>query len=198
VGRASSDSAQIITLALPFVISYAAADGAELWRADVLDGEVTPSAVFAGGQVIAVSPSAKLLALRPDGSGDVTQSHVNWAIQEYLPDISSPVSDGEFVFTVTSSGLLACFDAQDGKKVWEHDFEIEVQASPSIAGGNLYLLGTHGEVVIAKSAREFSNLGREQLEDEFYASPAFANGKMILRGNKNVWCFGAKEVAHAD
>ena len=185
--------AQIVTLALPFVISYAAADGAELWRADVLDGEVTPSAVFAGDHVFAVSPSSKLLALRPDGSGDVTQSHVAWSIQEYLPDISSPVSDGELVFTVTSGGLMACFDASDGTKVWEHDFEMEVQASPTIAGGQLYVLSTHGDVAVAKVARAFEELGRVKLEDEFYASPALAGGKMILRGNKNLWCFGGQQ-----
>jgi outer membrane protein assembly factor BamB len=184
---------QIITLALPWVIAYDVANGTELWRAEALEGEVTPSPVFAGGLVFVVSPSARLLAVRPDGSGDVTKSHVAWSVEEYLPDISSPVSNGELVFTVTSGGLLACFDAKDGKKLWEHDFEAEVHASPSLVGGTVLIVGNKGDVIGAAAGREFKELFRVKLEDEFQASPAFADGKVILRGAKDVWCFGEKK-----
>jgi outer membrane protein assembly factor BamB len=188
-----ADKSQIITLALPFVISYTAKDGTELWRAGVLDGEVTPSPVFAGGKVFVVSPSSKLLALRPDGVGEVTQTHVAWNVEESLPDISSPVSDGDLVFTVTTSGLMACFDAKDGKKLWEHDFEMEVQASPTIADGRVYVASTHGDTVIVRDGREFEELSRTRLDDEFFASPAFAEGRVFIRGRKSVWCFGQKK-----
>lgn len=190
----AAGKSQIITLGLPWVISYAASDGTELWRAEALDGEITPSPVFAGDRVFVVSPSAKLIALALDGAGEVTQTKVAWSIEEYLPDISSPVSDGELVFTATGSGLLACFDAREGKKLWEHDFEFEVQASPTIAEGRVYLVGTHGEIAVAGCAREFAEVSRTQLEDEFYASPAFAEGKVFLRGNKHLWCFGSSKA----
>jgi outer membrane protein assembly factor BamB len=186
---------QVITLAVPWVISYDAANGGELWRAGVLEGEVTPSPVYAGGLLFVVSPSTKLLAIRPDGSGDVTKTHVVWSVEEYLPDISSPVSNGEFVFTVTSSGLLACFGAKDGKKVWEHDYGMECHASPSLAGDTVLLVGNKGDVIGAAAAQDFKELFRVKLEDEFQASPAFAAGKVYLRGTKNVWCFG--EAKHA-
>jgi len=190
----AAGKSQIITLGLPWVISYAASDGTELWRAEALDGEITPSPVFAGDRGFVVSPSAKLIALALDGAGEVTQTKVAWSIEEYLPDISSPVSDGELVFTATGSGLLACFDAREGKKLWEHDFEFEVQASPTIAEGRVYLVGTHGEIAVAGCAREFAEVSRTQLEDEFYASPAFAEGKVFLRGNKHLWCFGSSKA----
>jgi len=181
---------QIITLAVPWVIAYDAANGAELWRVEALEGEVTPSPVFAGGQVLVVSPSAWMLAIRPDGTGDVTKSHVAWKVEDSLPDISSPVSNGELVFTVTSGGLLACFEAKDGKKLWDHDFEAECHASPSIVGGTVLIVGNKGDVIGAAAGREFKELFRVKLDDEFQASPAFAGGKVILRGAKNVWCFG--------
>jgi len=183
---------QIVALALPLVISYEANDGHELWRAELLEGEVTPSPVFAGGQLYLVSPAARLMALAPDGNGDVGKTHVDWTAEEYLPDISSPVSDGDLVFTVTSSGLLACFDAKDGRKHWEHDFGFEVHASPAIANGRVYALGTQGDVIIVGGSREFVELSHSKLDDEFFASPAFADGKILLRGNKQLWCFGAR------
>jgi len=193
----TAGKAQIITLALPWVTAYDASSGAELWRAELLEGEVTPSPVFAGGLLNVVSPSQKVMAIRADGSGDVTKTHVVWASQDGAPDVTSPVSNGELVFTVSSGGFITCLDAKDGKKVWEHDFEMETQASPAIVGNGLILVGTKGDVVVAEVAREFKELSRVKLDDAFFASPAFANSRVFLRGNKNVWCFGAKEVAHA-
>lgn len=183
---------QIITLGSPSVIGYAAADGRELWRAELLAGEVTPSPVFAGGLVIAINPSSQLLALRPDGSGEVTKSQVAWTTDENLPDIASPTGNGELIFTATSMGLVTCFDAKNGRKVWETDLATEVQSSPALAGNQVLVLSTQGDVVLLAAAREAKESGRAKLEDAFFASPAFANERIYLRGNTNLWCLGEK------
>ncbi len=182
---------QIITLGLPLVTSYALADGNELWRAELLEGELTPSPIFAGGLVLVVNPSAKLIALRPDGAGDVTKSHVAWTAEDNVPDITSPVSNGELVFTVSSGGMLTCFDAKDGKKVWEKDLEMEVQSSPSLVGGRLLVLSLNGVAVVVEAARQFKEIARSELADKFLASPALADGRMFLRGETNLWCLGS-------
>lgn len=189
----AAGKAQVITLGLPHVISYALADGNELWRAELLEGEVTPSPVFAGGLVLAVTPSLKLTALRPDGAGDVTKSHVAWTAEDNQPDVTSPVANAELAFTVNSGGLLTCFDLKDGKKLWEKDLEMEVQASPSLVGNRLLVLGTKGVAVVVEAARQFKEVSRSELPDKFLASPAFAGGKMFLRGATNLWCVGAVE-----
>lgn len=179
--------AQIITLAVPWAKAYAAADGTELWRVNCLEGEVAPSPIFAGGLVIVISPSDKLLAIRPDGQGDVTKTHVVWTAEDNVPDITSPVSNGELVFTLSSFGVLTCFDAKDGKKQWEHDFELEFHTSPSLAGNRLYLFGQKGAAIVVEAARQFKELFRTQMGDAFHASPAFAPEGMVLRGQTNVW-----------
>lgn len=179
---------QIITLALPFVISYSLTDGNELWRAELLEGEITPSPIFAGGLVIVVSPSAKLIAIRPDGAGDVTKSHVAWTAEDNIPDVTSPAGSGDLIFTMTSSGVLTCFAAKDGKKIWEQDFEMEVQSSPAIVGEKVFVLGAKGVAVVVEAGRQFKEVGRSALADQFLASPAFGNGRMYLRGATNLWC----------
>lgn len=186
----AAGKSQIVTLALPLVMSHALADGSELWRADMMEGEIAPSPIFANGLVVLVSPAGKLVALRPDGAGDVTKSGVAWSAEDNIPDITSPVSNGELVFTVTTGGSLAGFDLQTGKQVWAKDLEFETQASPAIAGRQLIVVGTKGEVVSVEVAREFKELGRAKLEDTFHASPAFAGGRLILRGATNLWCLG--------
>ena len=188
----AAGKAQIISLALPSVMSHALADGSELWRAELMGGEITPSPAFAGGLVIVVNPSGSLVGIRPDGSGDVTKSHVAWTVEENIPDVTSPVSDGEFVFTVTSSGNLACFGLKDGKVVWQKALELDVQSSPAIAGKQLLVLGKSGDLISVAASREFKELGRTKLEDTFHASPAFADGRVILRGATNLWCLGKR------
>lgn len=184
---------QIITLGVPFVIAYAPADGAEIWRAEALNGEVTPSPIFAGGMVLAISPSEKLLAIRPDGNGDVTKTHVAWTVEESMPDIASPTSNGELVFAVTSGGLLFCFDAKDGKKLWEHDLATDCQASPSLVGDRWYVLSTKGAVIVAEAGRQFKELARTEMGEPLFASPAFANQRIFLRGSKHLFCLGLTE-----
>jgi len=146
--------------------------------------------VFAGGQALVVSPSTKLMALRPDGAGDVTKTHVAWTAEDNIPDITSPVSNGELVFVATSGGIVACYDTKDGKKVWEHDFEMEVQSSPSIIGDRLFVIGTKGVAVTVETGRQFKELARSNLADKFLASPAFADGRVFLRGVTNLYCIG--------
>ena len=191
----AAGKSQLVTLAVPWVISYSPKDGAEVWRADLLDGEITPSPIFAGGTLFIVSPSNKLQPIRPDGTGDVTKTHVGWMAEDGIPDVTSPVSNGELIFTVTSSGMLTCYDAKDGKKQWEHDFEDACNASPSIAGGKLILITNKGTLIAVEVAREFKELARSPLGEKIYASPAFAQGKMFVRGVRHLICIGTKSSA---
>jgi len=186
----AAGKAQVIALAVPWAISYAAKDGTELWRVEGLNGEITPSPIFAGGLVIVPSPSEKLLAIRPDGTGDVTKTHVVWTDEDNVPDVTSPTGDGELVFALTTGGMLTCFDAKDGKKVWDHDFDMECHSSPSLAGNRVYVIGLKGTAVVVEAARQFKELFRTDMADAFHASPAFAQDKIFLRGVTNVWCVG--------
>ncbi|HRT56428.1 MAG TPA: PQQ-binding-like beta-propeller repeat protein [Candidatus Paceibacterota bacterium] len=183
--------AQVIALAVPWVISYSAVDGTELWRVDCLNGEVTPSPICVNGLVIAISPSDKMLAIRPDGQGDVTASHVVWSAEDNIPDVTSPASNGELIFTVTTSGLLTCFDARNGSKVWEHELDEDCHASPAIAGGRMYVFGQKGTAFVLEAGREYKELGRVPMGDSFHASPALVNDRIYLRGVSNLWCLGS-------
>jgi outer membrane protein assembly factor BamB len=145
--------------------------------------------------VFVVSPSTKLVAVRPAGAGDVTKTHAAWIAEDNIPDITSPAANGELVFIATSGGIVACYDVKDGKKVWEHDFEMEVQSSPSLVGDWLFVIGTKGVAVVVEAGREFKEIARSSLADKFFASPAFADGRMFLRGLTNLWCIGAAEKA---
>jgi len=188
----ANQRAQVITCANPWVISYDPTNGTELWRAQALYGEVTPSPIFAGGFVITVNEGEKISAIKPDGTGDVTKTHIAWSADEGLPDICSPVSDGKQVYLVTSGGTVTCYDLTSGKKLWDKEFEIGFKASPSIAGDRLYLFCDKGLAIQLQTGPEFKELNRSEMGEEILASPAFADGRFFVRAKETLFCIGGK------
>lgn len=73
---------------------------------------------------------------------------------------------------------------------WEHDFELEFHASPTVADGKLYLFGLKGTALVVEAGRQFKELFRTEMGDTFEASPAFADGRIFVRGETNLWCLG--------
>jgi len=187
-----TNRAQIVALGEPWLMAYDPANGAELWRADCLGADLAPSPVFARGLVVAASPNKHLVAVRADGQGDVTKSHIAWTLEDGVPDITSPLAWGEWVFTLTTGGMLQCAALQTGSRVWEKDLGMDFNASPTLVGDRLYLISLEGVSVVAAAAGEFRELARGYLGEPVHASPAFVGGRVFVRGTKNLFCLGEK------
>ena len=185
---------QIITSSIPWVIGYDAESGAEKWRAKLMEGDVAPSPVFANGSVYVANDRACIARIATDGSGDVTKSHVKWKIEpeDGLPDIVSPLADGKYTWTNGPLGTLNCFDATDGKKIWDHEFASGVQASPMKVGDEVWVLDMKGVMVMLSSGEDAKTLGSNPLGEAAKASPAFAGGRIYIRGTNNLYCIGTK------
>jgi outer membrane protein assembly factor BamB len=210
---------QLLTCGDPWVIAYDPAKGTELWRAKCLTGDIAPSLIYANpvrdptekvsnganGLVFAIEPYSKLVAIRPDGRDDVTETHIAWSLEEGGPDICSPVSNGELIFLLATEGFLTCYKVADGKRLWEQDLRENFFASPSLVpapasgeasrgsgGDKLYLLTEDGVMFIVQAGPEYKELARCELGEECRASPAFADGRIYIRGLENLYCIGKK------
>jgi outer membrane protein assembly factor BamB len=180
---------QLLTSANPWVISHDPATGQVLWKARCMEGgDVASSVTYADGIAYAVCAETKLWALRVDGSGDVTETHVAWSDDEDLPNTTSPLTDGKLVWTLTTGGLLTCYDAKSGEVAYKHDFEKVFNASPGLAGERVYLLTTKGVMFVIGAGREFKLLATSPLGEGCYASPAFQDGRIYLRAKKHLYC----------
>jgi outer membrane protein assembly factor BamB len=186
----AGDGYQLITRGEPWVTGYDPATGVEIWRAECDGTDVAPSPVYAGGLVFAVSPYNELTAVRADGRGDVTKTHVAWIADDGIPDICSPVSNGELVFLLTTSGTLTCYRCADGVMLWEQDLDTNFMASPSLVGKRMYMLSEKGVMFIAEVGTEYKEVARCELGEKVYACPAFADGRIYIRGKKNLYCIG--------
>ena len=187
-----SDPPQLITCADPWVIAYQPDTGEEIWRVNCLYGDTAPSPVYARGTVFIVNPNDQLFAIRCDGRGDVTESHIIWTADEGIPDICSPLTDGETTFLLTTYGVLTCYNNVDGTMLWQQELEMNFLASPSLAASHVYLIGDTGVTLIIKPGDTYQEISRLELGEPVSASPAFAEGRIYFRGKNNLYCIGAQ------
>jgi outer membrane protein assembly factor BamB len=186
---------QIVASANPWVIGYNVADGAEVWRARCLTtDDVGPSPTFAAGRVFVANDNSVLSAIRADGRGDVTATHVLWRGKDGMPDTCSPLATDEFVLLLTSAGVLTCYDAAKGGVLWEEDFEEPCSASPGMVGKRVYVIANSGKAWTVEPSREkCRRMTQCDLGEECVTSPAFQEGRVYLRGKKHLFCIGRDE-----
>jgi outer membrane protein assembly factor BamB len=180
---------QLITLATPWVIAYEPKTGAELWRASGLQGEVATSSTFADGVLYAATDQSSLLAIRTDGRGDVTRSHLKRLDPDTLPDIVSPVAIGSRVLLESTSGTLCWFDPASQKNVWSQDIEAGFQSSPIVVGNDrIYIVDRQGATHLIEIGDTFHSLAVSPIGQEVIATPAFSDGRIFIRGRDELFC----------
>jgi len=184
---------QLVTCGSPWVIAYEPRNGSQIWRAACAGGDAAPSPVAAGNLVLAIEPYYRLAAVRADGRGDVTSSHVAWTVEDNISDICCPVSDGRLVFLLASEGTLTCYRLADGKKLWERDMKASFRASPSIVGDRLCVLSDKGSFMVLEAGEQYRLLSVSEFNEECSASPAFADGRMYVRTAAALYCVGGTE-----
>jgi len=183
----------VVTIASPWMTAYAPLTGLELWKANVMSGDVAPSPAFADGVVYVANMGSYTSAVKTGGSGDVTKSNILWRTSENLPDISSPVASKGLLYMVTTDGTLTCVDASNGQKNYEHSFDVTVNASPIVIGNQVYLLDAQGTMHIITAASVFAEESKGSVPDKTLATPAFAKGRIYIRGSKTLYCIGVKQ-----
>jgi outer membrane protein assembly factor BamB len=182
---------QLIVLSQPWTVSYDPANGRELWRADCLGADLAPSPIFANDLLYVVHPNVSIIALRVDGSDDVTETHIAWQNEDGAPDITSPVTDGTHIFGVTTWGTLTCLDAKTGAGLAEKDLEMEFNASPILLGDRLLLVGIPGTALVISANPDLEIVARAELEETVHASPAVVDGRLYLRGKDHLHAMGS-------
>jgi outer membrane protein assembly factor BamB len=107
---------QVISPGSNQVCAYDPATGKEIWRVTYDGYSVIPRPVYGHGLVYICTgynfPS--LLAIRPDGKGDITKTHLAWSTNKAAPHTPSPLLVGDELYLVSDSGMASCLDAKKG------------------------------------------------------------------------------------
>jgi outer membrane protein assembly factor BamB len=181
---------QIIIAARDAITAHDPKDGHEIWIVKKGAADLANSPVPAGDKVVVTLGSAGTLAIRTDGAGDVTATHVAWENSEAGAEVASPVVSGGRVFVATGAGLV-CLNAVDGKQAEKSETRElggQVYASPLLAGDKLYVVTREGTLTVFKAASSLNMLGKIVIGEPVDASPAVANGHLLIRTARRLLC----------
>jgi len=169
--------------------AYDPASGKELWRVRH-DGYSNASRpLFRQGLAYLNTGFGKahLWAVRCDGTGDVTDTHVEWTLTKSVPCKPTPVLVDDLLFMCDDNGVASCVEATTGEVVWQERIGGKHSASPIYAEGRVYFFSHEGETTVVAADREFKELARNQLEEGFMASAAVVGKALILRTTKALY-----------
>lgn len=177
--------AQIISPASAGVVAYDPANGREIWRVSYPEGySVVPRPVFGHGLVFLSSSFDRpvVYAIRPDGAGDVTATHVAWNINKGAPNTPSPLLVGDEIYFVSDSGIMTCADAKSGLVYWQERVGGNFSASPVFADGRIYVQSEEGVGTVLQPGKVFRVLATNDLKQRTLASYAVGDGALFIRG----------------
>ena len=171
-------------------MSYDPRTGRELWRVAYPDGfSNAPRPVYGHGLVFIATGfnQASLLAVRPDGTGDVTRTHVAWKLTRGAPLTPSPLLVGDDLYVVSDNGIVSCVDARAGTTRWQQRIGNSVSASPVFADGRLYFLDEEGRTTVFAAGGAGERLATNVLEGPTLASMAIAGRSIVIRSATHLY-----------
>jgi outer membrane protein assembly factor BamB len=185
---------QVISPGTDAVIAYDPATGQELWRAGFDGYSLIPRPVFGHGMVFLGTGYERptIMAVRANGSGDVTKSHVLWSSTKAAPHAPSPLLVGDELYTISDLGVAGCFDARTGKVHWLERLDGGFSASPMFAGGKIYLQSEEGIGTVLQAGKKFAVPATNNIGERSLASYAAVDGAIYLRTERHLYCIRQK------
>jgi len=170
--------------------AYDPLTGRELWRVEERTNHSASTRPVAGFGLVFLPtgfPKGELLAVRPDGRGDITETHVVWRLTRGVPNKPSVLLIDDLLFMTTDAGVASAVEAKTGAVVWTGRIGGTHSASPVYADGRIYFFDEEGKTAVVEAGRTFKLLAENTLGDGFMASPAIAGKAFIVRSRTHLY-----------
>lgn len=168
-------------------------DGSRYWFVSGPSEDFCSSPVYneKSGLVLVSSawPLRNLVAIKPDGQGDVTKSKIVWESRRGAYYVPSPVCTDDYLFTTMTTGQVHCIEVATGKILWVENMGAQY-ASAVLADGLVYMPNDNGVITVIQPGTEFKYIAKNSIGEKMFASPAISNGRIYLRGYKHLFCIG--------
>jgi outer membrane protein assembly factor BamB len=184
---------EVVSVGAYRTVAYDPSNGKEIWRVGYDEGfSNVPRPVYGHGLVFIATgfqiPS--LLAVRVDGRGDVTRTHIAWKLQRGVPYTPSPLLVGDELYVVSDLGVASCLDARTGQTHWQQRLPGNYSASPLYADGRIYFSSEEGVVTVIARGKDFRRLAVNQLDGTMLASIAVSNRSFFIRTHTHLYRIG--------
>ena len=190
------DRDEVVSVGAYRAAAYDPLSGKEIWRVSYADGfSNVPRPVYGDGLVYIATGFQQplLLAVRADGAGDVTRTHIAWTLRRAAPLTPSPLLVGDELYVVSDIGIASCLDAKTGATHWQQRLSGDYSASPVLADGRIYFLSEEGVATVIAPGKEFRKLATNALDGAALASMAVSGGSIFIRTDSHLYRIGARK-----
>ena len=187
------DRDQVVSIGAYRAGAYDPQTGREIWRVNYRDGfSNVPRPVYGHGMVYIATgfQDPSLLAVRVDGKGDVTGTHVAWELRRGAPHTPSPLLVGDELYIVSDIGIASCLDAKTGATHWQARLGGNYSASPVFADDRIYFFSEEGMATIVAPGKEFKRITTNTLDGATLASMAVSRGSFFIRTHDHLYRIG--------
>jgi len=169
--------------------------GDELWVVYHGGMNVTQPPLYGNGKVILCTGDGglKMLAVRPEGRGDISKTNIDWTFSKNVPSRSSPILVDDLLYFTNESGMLTCIDAKSGDFAWQERLGGSFWASPVYADGRLYFFDNEGTATVAEPGRAWKKLAANKLDDGCMGTPAVAGRSLFVRTKTHLYRIEKKD-----
>jgi outer membrane protein assembly factor BamB len=170
--------------------AYDPATGKELWRVRYDAWSAASMPVYENGLAFIISGfggKTELLAVKVDGRGDITDSHVAWKFEKSVSKTPSPILVDGLLYLVSDEGTVTCLETGTGEQVWRDRIPGNYAASPIYADGRIYFCNQQGKTTVIKPGRSFEVLASNTLDTGLMASPAVDGRSLFLRTKTHLY-----------
>ena len=182
--------------------AHDAADGRTLWSCGGFNPDSKSNWVAVASPVIAgeiaVVPygrGARLHGIRLGGSGDITATHRLWVRDDTGSFVPTPAEYKGRIYLVRDRGQIEAIDPANGKTLWSGQLpksSSSYYSSPAAADGKIYAAREDGMIFVAKIDGAFEVLSENNMGERVIASPVPIANRLFIRGEKNLFCIGAR------
>jgi outer membrane protein assembly factor BamB len=130
---------------------------------------------------------SEILAINPEGKGDITNSGILWKKEVETLQLLTPVVKNDLIYTVDTRNVLTCIDAKTSETIWTKKLNDKYNSSPVYASGNIYFSSVRGNILVIREGRKPDIISQNQMEGDIWATPAILRGSIILRTIGNVY-----------
>ncbi len=190
----SDGDAQIVVNGFEHIGGYDAATGKELWRMKGGGDIPVPTPVISGNMAFitgAHGSLAPVYAIKLSARGDISleenqtsNKHVVWSQLRDGSYMSTPLIYGDYLYNCRWNGVLCCYEASTGKRVYQQRLGGGTSAftsSPVAGEGKIYITSEDGDVYIVKAGPEYEILAQNSLDGVCLATPAISEGTLFFR-----------------
>jgi len=191
---------ELVTCGSGVVTSYNPADGTVLWRLDGIQSSFSASPSIDSSQIYfgnsGPGSAGPLVAVKAGTRGDVQldanfkSDKIAWSRTKSGPGMASPVVANGYLYIPGSGGILNCYSAETGERVYRTRVPKmgTVVASLWADDDQVFILDENGNTYVIEAGPEFKLAATNSINDLFWSTAAVAGESLLLRGVEKLYC----------